>query len=127
MRIPLSMTTFRSTVARLTAVAFFSCGLLALSALPAAAAPSTGWPETEPVAWLSVLAVLLGGPLLLALGIVAFVFLPPLVRGEPLRPEWVQPASDQRIGGPRRDVGQLAPSDPDNSDVSETGGASGRW
>ncbi len=118
------MTTIRSTVVRLTAGVLLACGLLAISALPAAAEPARGWPDHDPVDSLEVLFVLVGMPMLLAIGILAFVMLPPIIRGEPLRPEWSLPSTDQWIGGPQRDKGQLAAPD---DDTSKAGGASGRW
>ena len=118
------MTTLRSTVARLTAGTLLTCGVLALTALPAAAEPSVGWPDSAPVDGVRVVLLLGGIPVLLFLGILAFVMLPPIMRGETVRPEWSLPSSDQWLGGPQRDVGQLAAPD-DKS--SEAGGASGRW
>lgn len=53
-----------------------------------------GWSDPDDVEALSFLAVIAGLPLLLFVGIALLVYVPSLVRGEPLRPGH-QPAGEE--------------------------------
>lgn len=98
-------------------------GLSLALAAPAGAEVPEGWDDPEPVDKLSMLLLLGGVPLLLALVILVAVYAPALVRGERVAPGTPQVA-DQWLGGPRKSAGELAGPD---SDTSQAGGASGRW
>jgi hypothetical protein len=96
-------------------------------AAPASAAVPEGWPETPKVDILEMLALLVGIPVGLALLIVAFVYVPGIVRGERVAPGATGP-EDQWLGG-RRTAGELTgPAEGSGADVETTsGGASARW
>ena len=111
----------RALVLAVSGLTFLGASL-ALAA-PAGADVPEGWPVAEPVDTLMMLVVFVGGPLAIALATLAFVYVPPLVRGERVAPGST-PVSDQWLGGPRRSAGELAAPD---SEESKAGGASGRW
>ena len=92
-------------------------------AAPAGADVPEGWPVAEPVDTLMMLVIFVGGPVAIGVVTLAFVYLPPIVRGERVAPG-AAPVSDQWLGGPRRTAGELAAPD---SEESKAGGASGRW
>jgi hypothetical protein len=98
-------------------------GLSLALAAPAGADVPEQWDNEAPIDKLHAILVLGGIPLLLALIIVAAVYLPALVRGERVAPG-TSPVDDQWLGGPRKSAGELAGPD---SDTSQAGGASGRW
>lgn len=124
----------KATVRRAATVGGATAALLlgtALLAGPASAEVPVGWGPQEPVDKLHVLGVLVGIPVGLFVLIVAFVYLPSLVRGERVAPGATGP-QDQWLGG-RRSAGEIAASEPaaatsDDAQVLETdGGASARW
>ena len=83
-----------------------------------------GWSENPVDVNMVEALLLLGGvPLLLFLAITVAVYVPSLVRGEPITPG-APPVENQWLGGPRTGTAQL--SAPTAGDT-ETGGASGRW
>ncbi|WP_182524136.1 hypothetical protein [Nocardioides dongkuii] len=90
---------------------------------PASADVPEGWSNPDDVDVLWALLVLGGIPLALALLITAFVYIPPMVRGERVAPG-APAVENQWIGGPSRSAAELAGPD---TDVSEAGGASARW
>ncbi len=98
-------------------------GLSVTLAGPAAADVPERWPVADEVNKLMVLAIFVGGPLLLTVLAAAYVYLPAVARGERVAPG-TSPVSDQWLGGPRRSAGELAAPD---SAESKAGGASGRW
>ncbi len=98
-------------------------GWLVLTAGPAAAQPSTGWPDSEPVAPVDALLILVGIPLALVVVIWALVYIPSILRREKVSGGSGKPR-DEWLGGPRRGSDELAAPD---SDTSRAGGASGRW
>jgi len=108
-----------------TAVLLVALGSLlgAVLAGPASADVPAGWPQADPVNPLHLLAVLVGGPVLIALVIAAAVYLPALARGERVAPG-APDLEDQWIGGPRKSAGELAGPD---TEASAAGGAGGRW
>ena len=82
-----------------------------------------GWSDPPDVNMVEALLLLGGVPLLLALAIAIAVYVPSLVRGEPITPG-APAVENQWLGGPRAGTAQLsAPATED----TETGGASGRW
>lgn len=81
-----------------------------------------GWPDSGDVDGLQALLLLGGVPLLLFIGITIAVYVPALVRGEPLLPG-APTVENQWLGGPRS-TAELAGPD---AEPDETGGASGRW
>lgn len=96
---------------------------LALTSAPAHADVPEGWSEPDPVGGLHALMVFLGGPLLLFVLIAVAVYLPSMVRGEPLLPDHGE-GEAQWLGGPGTGTRELpAPDDED----SRAGGASGSW
>jgi hypothetical protein len=82
-----------------------------------------GWSDPPDVNMVEALLLLGGVPLLLFLFIAIAVYLPSLVRGEPITPG-APAVENQWLGGPRAGTAQLAGPDTENP---ETGGASGRW
>ncbi len=100
--------------------------VLVLLSAPAHAEVPEGWGgQTQPFELdpLHALAVYLGIPLLLFALIAVAVYLPSMVRGEKLLPDY-SAGEPQWIGGPRQGVAELPA--PDGQD-SRAGGASGRW
>lgn len=94
-----------------------------LTAAPAAAEVPVGWSDPDPVdpTFVILIAVLL--PIGLAVLLTAFVYGPPLARGESVKPHAPQ-VENQWLGGPRKTAGELAGPDGDDS---RSGGASARW
>jgi hypothetical protein len=82
-----------------------------------------GWSEPPDVNKVEALLLLGGVPLLLALAITIAVYVPSLVRGEPITPG-APAVENQWLGGPRTGTAQLSAPD---AESPETGGASGRW
>ena len=87
-----------------------------------------GWSEPEDVDMLQALLLLGGIPLLLFVGITLAVYIPSLVRGEPITPG--APAVENHwLGGPRTSAGEL--TGPGSGATGHhdpgAGGASGRW
>jgi hypothetical protein len=101
--------------------------LLLAYAGPAAADIPEGWSNPPSVSVLRFLLVFVGIPLLITLGILAAVYLPGVVRGEPVAPAGSRP-DDQWFGG-RRDTRQLeSASRPEDREGDRgTGGAGGTW
>ncbi|GAA4679914.1 hypothetical protein GCM10023226_16380 [Nocardioides nanhaiensis] len=115
----------RLTSAALAVLAATTVAVLAgaVLAAPASADVPEGWPEAPGVDILTMLGLFVGLPVLMAVVIVAFMYVPPVVRGESIKPG-SGPVTDQWLGGPRRSAGELAA--PDGAQ-SRAGGASGRW
>ena len=83
-----------------------------------------GWSENpQDVNTVEALLLLGGVPLLLFLAITVAVYVPSLVRGEPITPG-APAVENQWMGGPRAGTAQLSSA---NSEETDTGGASGRW
>jgi hypothetical protein len=87
-----------------------------------------GWGEPDDVDVLQAVLLLGGVPLLLFVGIALAVYLPSLVRGEPIAPG-APAVENQWLGGPRTSAGEL--TGPDAAATAhhdpDSGGASGRW
>lgn len=118
----------RSTHVRRTGrVSALAAGaVLVLLSAPAHADVPEGWGgQTQPFELdpLHALGLYLGLPLLLFAVIAVAVYLPSMVRGEKLLPDY-SAGEPQWIGGPRQGVAELPA--PDGQD-SRAGGASGRW
>jgi hypothetical protein len=118
----------RNTRARRTgSVSALAAGaVLVLLSAPAHADVPEGWgDQTQPFELdpLHALGLYLGLPLLLFALIAVAVYLPSMVRGEKLLPDY-SAGEPQWIGGPRQGVAELPA--PDGQD-SRAGGASGRW
>jgi hypothetical protein len=118
----------RNTRARRTGrVSALAAGaVLVLLSAPAHADVPEGWgDQTQPFELdpLHALGLYLGLPLLLFALIAVAVYLPSMVRGEKLLPDY-SAGEPQWIGGPRQGVAELPA--PDGQD-SRAGGASGRW
>ena len=97
-------------------------GVITLAALLPLDVP-IGWSDPPDVNMVEALLLLAGVPLLLFLAITIAVYVPSLVRGEPITPG-TPVVENQWLGGPRAGTAQLsAPATED----TETGGASGRW
>ena len=107
----------------LRAAVLTSAAALSLSAGPAHADVPEGWAEVTSIDGRSALMLLVGAPLLLFVLIALAVYLPAMVRGEKLLPDY-STGDAQWIGGPRQGVAELPAPD---SDDSRAGGASGRW
>jgi hypothetical protein len=100
--------------------------VLALLAAPAHADVPDGWggqTEHNQLDPLHALGLYLGIPLLLFALLALAVYLPAMVRGEKLLPDY-SAGEPQWIGGPRQGLAELPA--PDGVD-SRAGGASGRW
>jgi hypothetical protein len=118
----------RSTRARRTgrATAVAAGAVLALLSAPAHADVPVGWggqTEHNQLDFLHTLGLFVGIPLLLFALLALAVYLPSMVRGEKLLPDY-SAGEPQWIGGPRQGVAELPA--PDGVD-SRAGGASGRW
>ena len=118
----------RSTRARRTgrATAVAAGAVLALLSAPAHADVPAGWggqTEHNQLDFLHALGLFVGIPLLLFALLALAVYLPAMVRGEKLLPDY-SAGEPQWIGGPRQGVAELPA--PDGVD-SRAGGASGRW
>ena len=118
----------RSTRARRTgrATAVAAGAVLALLSAPAQADVPEGWggqTEHNQLDFLHALGLFVGIPLLLFALLALAVYLPAMVRGEKLLPDY-SAGEPQWIGGPRQGVAELPA--PDGAD-SRAGGASGRW
>ena len=82
-----------------------------------------GWSDPPDVNMVEALLLLGGVPLLLFLAITVAVYVPSLVRGEPITPGTTV-VENQWLGGPSSSTAELpAPG----TESAETGGASGRW
>jgi hypothetical protein len=95
---------------------------------PASADVPLGWSNPAPASALHFLLVFVGIPLLITLGILAFVYLPGVVRGESVAPAGAH-TDDQWFGG-RRDTAELEPAPAhraETPDRRDTGGAGGTW
>lgn len=98
---------------------------LALLATPAHADVAEGWSDPADVNALHALLLLGGVPVLLFVLIVLAVYLPAVVRGEPLSATGGgADAEPQWLGGPRAGAKELTAGE---SESSETGGARGNW
>ena len=118
----------RSTRVRRTGrVSALAAGaVLVLLSAPAHADVPEGWgglTEHEGLDPLHALGLYLGIPLLLFVLIAIAIYLPSMVRGEKLLPDY-SAGEAQWIGGPRQGVAELPAPDGENS---RAGGASGRW
>ena len=87
-----------------------------------------GWSDPDDVDMLQAVLLLGGVPLLLFVGITLAVYVPSLVRGEPIAPG-APAVENQWLGGPRTSVGELAGPGAAATDHHDpdSGGASGRW
>jgi hypothetical protein len=88
-----------------------------------------GWnPDPEDVDMVQAVLLLGGVPLLLFVGITLAVYVPSLVRGEPIAPG-TPAVENQWLGGPRTAAGELPGPAADAADQPDpdSGGASGRW
>lgn len=101
--------------------------LLLAYAGPASADIPVGWSEPQPVSVLHTLLIFVGIPVLIALGIVAAIYVPGVVRGESVAPAGAR-TDDQWFGG-RRDTAELESGRVAESPTGgrDTGGASGTW
>jgi hypothetical protein len=118
----------RSTRARRTgrATAVAAGAVLALLSAPAHADVPVGWgdqTEHNQLDFLHTLGLFVGIPLLLFALIALALYVPVMIRGEKLLPDY-SAGEPQWIGGPRQGVAELPA--PDGVD-SRAGGASGRW
>jgi hypothetical protein len=86
-----------------------------------------GWSDPDDVDMLQAVLLLGGVPLLLFVGIALAVYVPSLVRGEPIAPG-ARAVENQWLGGPRTSPGELTGPDTATTDHDpDSGGASGRW
>jgi hypothetical protein len=100
---------------------------------PAAADIPVGWSDPPSVSAMRFLLLFVGVPILITIGIAAFIYLPGVARGESVAPAGVR-TENQWFGG-RSATAELeaAPSgaattDPDAADADrDTGGAGGTW
>ncbi len=94
---------------------------------PASADIPVGWSDPPPVDALKQIVVFLGIPLLITLVILAFLYVPPVIRGESVAPAGARP-DDQWFGG-RRATAELEPANAthEGEGRDETGGAGGTW
>lgn len=123
--------TTKSQAPRRAALVVGSATILLLAyAGPASADIPVGWSHPAPVDGLRQVMIFLGIPLLITLLILAFVYLPGVIRGESVAPAGSR-TEDQWFGG-RRDTAELEPagrSSATGDDDAErgTGGAGGTW
>jgi hypothetical protein len=122
--------TSKSQAPRRTALVVASATVLVLAyAGPASADIPVGWSDPPSVPVLRDLLVFIGIPVLITLGILAFVYLPGVVRGESVAPAGAR-TEDQWFGG-RRNTAELesasSSSRTDAERPGDTGGAGGTW
>jgi hypothetical protein len=102
--------------------------LLALAG-PASADVPDGWSNPAPVNGLHFVLLFVGIPLVITLLILAFIYIPGVVRGESVAPAGTR-TEDEWFGG-RRDTAELEPAGrtgADEADVEHgSGGAGGTW
>ncbi len=102
--------------------------LLLAYAGPASADIPVGWSHPPPVNALRAIMIFVGIPLLITLVILAFLYIPPVLRGESVAPAGAR-ADDQWFGG-RRKTAELEPAthaSPDADADRDAGGAGGTW
>ena len=85
-----------------------------------------GWSDPEDVDMVQAVLLLGGVPLLLFVGITLAVYVPSLVRGEPIAPG-APAVENQWLGGPRHRRGELTGPGTGAETADDSGGASGRW
>lgn len=121
--------TTKSQAPRRAALVVGSATILLLAyAGPASADIPVGWSNPPPVDALRQIMIFVGIPLLITLLILAFVYLPAVIRGESVAPAGAR-ADDQWFGG-RRATAELEPAGQTSRDVESeggTGGAGGAW
>lgn len=122
--------TTKSQAPRRTALVVGSATVLVLAyAVPASADVPDGWSNPSSVNPLHFVLLFVGIPALITLAILAFVYLPGVVRGESVAPAGAR-TEDQWFGG-RRDTAELESAGAHRRDGSEqngdTGGAGGTW
>ena len=118
-----ALTSARRSVRRATTVlGLFAVLALALAA-PASADVPENWSDPAGVDPLHALLVVFVIPAGIALVIAALTYLPPLLRGESVKPG-APTISNQWLGGPAKSVGELAGPD---GEQSQAGGASAKW
>ena len=107
----------------------FATVLVLAYAGPASADIPVGWSDPPPVPVMRDLLVFIGIPIAITLLILAFVYLPSVVRGESIAPAGAH-TDDQWFGG-RRDTAELeaasSTSSTDGESPRDTGGAGGTW
>jgi hypothetical protein len=123
--------TTKSQAPRRTALVVASATILLLAyAGPASADIPVGWSDPAPVDGLRQVLIYIGIPVLITLLIVAFLYLPAVIRGESVAPAGARP-DDQWFGG-RRDTAELEPARTSGDgeaegDAGGAGGAGGTW
>lgn len=122
--------TSKSQALRRAALVVGSATILVLAyAGPASADIPVGWSDPPPVPVLRNLLVFIGIPFVITLVILAFVYLPSVIRGESVAPAGAH-TDDQWFGG-RRDTAELesASASPkgEGEAPGDTGGAGGTW
>lgn len=120
----------KSQAPRRAALVVGSATILTLAyAGPASADIPDGWSDPASVPVLHELLLFVGIPVLITLAILAFVYLPGVVRGESVAPAGAR-TDDQWFGG-RRDTAELESAGAHRAEGSEadgdTGGAGGSW
>jgi hypothetical protein len=120
----------KSLAPRRAALVVGSATILVLGyAGPASADVPEGWSDPPSVPVLHNLLLFIGIPVLITLGILAFVYLPSVVRGESVAPAGAQ--TDNQWFGGRRDTAALESASTSSKTEGEapgdTGGAGGTW
>jgi hypothetical protein len=94
---------------------------------PASADIPVGWSHPAPVNALREITIFIGIPVLITLVILAFIYLPPVIRGESVAPAGAR-ADNQWFGGTRT-TAELEPAGTTSHDDADrdTGGAGGTW
>jgi hypothetical protein len=123
--------TAKSQAPRRTALVVASATLFLLSSAgPSFADVPDGWSNPSPVSPVDFVLKFVGIPILITLAILAFVYLPGIVRGESVAPAGAR-SEDEWFGG-RRDTRELESASTTREAESDdgdrgTGGASGTW
>lgn len=97
---------------------------------PAVAVPPEGWPAAEPVSSLSVILLLVGGPVALIAIITLLVYVPSMARGEKYTPGRAWRNENEWFGGPRGGVEAADNAEPKalaGNAPEDRGGASAHW
>ena len=123
--------TTKSRAPRRAALVVGSATILLLGyAGPASADVPVGWSHPAPVDALHLTMLIVGIPLLITVVILAFIYVPGVIRGESVAPAGSR-TEDQWFGGPRDAAAELEPASrttPTDTDADRgTGGAGGTW
>ena len=125
--------------ATVSAATVLAAAAVLVTAAPAAANTPVGWEPTDAMSLLDALLLFVGGPLLIALALVALVMAPSAIRGGEQagrsgQSRWSEPLwfgggdAGRAAPGAHRTALEAPSSSPSSSSMTEPGGGAGaRW